>query len=47
MIKLFLEITQNNLFKYRKLLREKYMEFEGKMTKNLKKKHWEFFTRVL
>jgi hypothetical protein len=27
--------------------REKYMEFEGKMTRNLKEKHREFFTRVI
>jgi hypothetical protein len=26
--------------------REKYMEFEGKMTRNLKEKNREFFTRV-
>ena len=81
MIKLILEITRNNLFKYRKperspqkpsriscqsvliprkisgtfyaKFREKYMEFEenneefeGKMTRNFKEKHSEFFTRV-
>jgi hypothetical protein len=74
MIKLILEITRNNLFKYRKTerspkkpsriscqsfliprkisgtfyakSREKNMEFEGKMTRNLKEKYREFFTRV-
>jgi hypothetical protein len=75
MIKLILEITRNNLFKYKKSerspqkplriscqsdfnprkisgtfyakSREKYMEFEGKLTRNLKEKHREFFTRVI
>ncbi len=82
MIKLILDITRNNLFKYGKPKRspqkpssiscqsvlisrkssgtfyakfcEKYMEFEenyeefqGKMTRNLKEKHREFFTRVV
>ena len=82
MIKLILEITRNNLFKYRKPERspqkppriscqsvliprqisgtfyakshEKYMEFKenneefgGKMTRNLKAKYREFFTREL
>jgi hypothetical protein len=81
MIIVILEITQYNLFKYKKSerspkkslriscqsvliprkisgtiyakSREKYMdfeeineEFEGKVTRNLKEKHREFFTRV-
>jgi hypothetical protein len=73
MIKLILEITRNNLFKYRKSerstqkslriscqsvlipsrisgtfyakYRKIYMEFEGKVTRKLKEKHREFFTR--
>jgi hypothetical protein len=81
MIKVILQITRNNLFKYKKSesspkkslriscqsvliprkfsdtyyakSREKYLdfeeiyeEFEGKVTRNLKEKHRDFFTRV-